>query len=367
MHTALSYFLTIIPIAYTLIWVSATLLCLRFCLWPLSLHLATLVWAFSNAGRLHYWQQSKAQKIISHLLKEAPFAELLLSQRLGSQLHQQLKPGLPVLMINHLEQYYPLTWAVISPHWQAQLQQFSSNHLAQVMDDLLDELRGIDWHDWSLLQSNITSLTATQRLRNAYRLLAPLPSHLNRHMRLMTWLLLSVTVLFILLIPSSEQALMFYISAAWLVMTFYNVWEIRQSLGPQLWSSWSTILANDLSQQVYHLKPLFRTWQRSKANPLRRALNTALEYQWGSADFHASLSSQLMEQLIGMSQQVGFGNEQQVAVRNHVLQHFKQTSVMDQRVLANQITGNYWRILLAIVLVFAFLLAGITLLLSSLD
>lgn len=357
MDMALSYFFVIIHIAYTLICVAAALLCLRLFLWPLSLRLATLVWAISNSGRHYFWQAANVQKMLTHLLYPVPFAELLFSQRLGAQLHQQLKPVLPRLISSNLEQHYPRTWASVYPNWQVPAQQFSSVHMAQLIDDFLDELRISSANTFSLPRTNMTSLTLKQRLENAQRLLSPVQQNLIAQMQVITWFVLAISAMLMLIIPFTAQGLIIYVGMAWLVMTFASVWRIHQEngLSTPLWTQWSQLLAADLSQHVYHLQPLFKNWQHGK---LRQAMDNALDYQWGSAQFHAGLANQLLEQLMQISQQPHFGQEQQVAVCNDLFRQFRKTADVDQQILFAQITGNYWHILGAIVLLLTLLLTG---------
>jgi hypothetical protein len=357
MDMALSYFFVIVQIAYTIIRVIAALLCIHFFLWPLSLRLASFIWAISNNRNQDYWQAVNVQKTLTRLLHSVPLSELLFSQRLGVQLHQQLRSALPRLISTSIEQCYPRTLATVYPNWQAALQQFSSAHLAQVIDDFLDELRANYRNEFSLQIAKKTPLTFKQRIQNAQKLLAPIQHSLYLHMQAIIWFVVAISVMLILVIPFNTHGIILYVGISGLVMALIATWKTYQAIGldAQICTQWSNILAADLSQQVYHLQPIFKAWQYGK---LRHSLDNALGYQWGSAQFHASLANQLLEQLIQISQQPDFGKEQQQAIRNDLFKQFHMMTAIDRQLLFAQISGQYWRILVAILLVQTLLLTG---------
>lgn len=334
MDMALSYFYVILPFGYTLICVVAALLCLRLLLWPFSLGLATLTWVICNASRHYYWQVADIQTTLTRLLNPVPVAELLLNQRLGAQLYQQLK----------LHQ-----------------QLLSALHLAQVTDDFLDELRASKvFNNGTLCDLHTRKMPPAsfkKRLQNARDFLVPVQKNLMQHMQVITWFVLAISAMLVLIIPFTTSGWILYVGIAWLVMSFSSLWRIHQErgFGAPLWSSWSQLFAADLSQQIYHLPTLFQIWQHGK---LRQALDNALDYQWISPAFRASLATQLLMQLMHISQQTSFGTEQQIAMRDYLCQHFSKTSPADQRILFAQITGNYWHILAVIILLPALLLTG---------
>jgi hypothetical protein len=291
-----------------------------------------MAWALSENGRVVYWQRPNVQNQIASLMNSVPFTELLLTQRLGAQLNSQLKHQII--------------------HWPSQ-------HLAQVIDDLLDGLRGLSVNYWRIAEHKPVDIR--HALAYAQRLFIPLHPPLNRAVHQISWGLLALILPLVLLTSNSFVLVAIAASAAWVAMVFYATWKMHRphTFDELTWTTCCEQLANDLSQQVYHLQPLFKAWYSGKKNQLSYALTNALDYQGGSADFNASLQPKLLAQLIAVSQQANFGDEQRAHVRNNLLEHLRHLPRCERQALVNQMIKGYWRYLMSLSILWAALLLAI--------
>lgn len=346
-----------------------TLLFQYYLLWPAVLRLTQISWRYSSLIKQRVWNDSLIRCELMPLLNLYNLNELLLDQRLGKELCQQLKPHVADIVESSLELYFPKINAFLSMHRRSQLVSYAQNKLNQVIDDCLDGLRQQDVQSILVKQAQTPEQTDKFKSKHSssmhppkYQLDVRSPINTSDLLQSLTENLLlnsgyaitgCAVITLILLMTCftwvNQQSLFMICSLgctwaalSWFSISFYSLCKTRLGLcqNAVYWHPWPHFFAGELSHSVYHLRTLFLIWQKP-GSILSQQLRDALEHHYGSVAVHDYMHDQLLSTLGTLVQQPEFGIEQQSRVKNWIAAQLSTRASQSQ--LLPLILQSYWR------------------------